>query len=196
MKSDFYDALLLSLHVADGDHHQPGNNHQQPFWKILSNRAQVSVDRKVILALYALSNVCLLKYIYKYIFSICYVPYIFLDFLPSCLSKIIKVLRKSFCVQLLIERCELREFCESSVLEICHWLRWMQEGRRDSEGVGGGRGLKQTMLFLKRATAKQTNELASKTIACSMLLGAKPAQNPRSLSLQLPPLPPIHNNLP
>lgn len=107
-------------------------------------------------------------------------------FLPSCLSKIIKVLRKSFCVQLLIERCELREFCESSVLEICHSLRWMQEGRRDSEGVGGGRGLKQTMLCLKRATAKQTNELASKTIACSMLLGAKPAQHPLALFLLLP----------
>lgn len=70
MKSDFYDALLLSLHVADGDHHQPGNNHQQPFWKILSNRAQVSVDRKVILALYALSNVCLLKYIYINIYAL------------------------------------------------------------------------------------------------------------------------------
>lgn len=106
-------------------------------------------------------------------------------FLPSCLSKIIKVLRKSFCVQLLIERCELREFCESSVLEICHWLRWMQEEQGDSEGVGGGRGLKQTMLCLKRATAKQTNELASKTIACSMLLGAKPAQNPLALFLLL-----------
>lgn len=120
-------------------------------------------------------------------------------FLPSCLSKIIKVLRKSFCVQLLIERCELREFCESSVLEICHWLCWMQEGQGDTEGVGSGRGLKQTMLCLKRATAKQTNELASKTIACSMLLGAKPAQT-HSLSFSccssLPSLPPIHNNLP
>lgn len=128
-----------------------------------------------------------------------YMPYsIYLSgfFLPSCLSKIIKVLRKSFCVQLLIERCELREFCESSVLEICHWLRCMRRGKGDSEGVGGRRGLKQTMLCLKRATAKQTNELASKTIACSMLLGAKPAQNPRSLSLLLPPAPPIHNNLP
>lgn len=36
-------------------------------------------------------------------------------FLPSCLSKIIKVLRKSFCVQLLIERCELREFCSRNL---------------------------------------------------------------------------------